>query len=172
MCKYTCYSYFLNKQFLVFSVINISLQDHPNIIRIFDTYKDAKCTYIVEEYIAKCATLTKLFENEKCFVEGNRALVVEQILKALNYLHQNNLCHRDLKPDNVIFTNKPPIDFKKLDIKLIDFGFAKATLAKDDLTDFVGTPFYIAPEIINKKKYGSKCDIWSLGVMTYLLLCG
>ena len=77
-----------------------------------------------------------------------------------------------MKPENVLFTLKPPIDFKNLEIKLIDFGFAKFFEVPSSLNEFVGTPSFLAPEIVNKETYGTKCDLWSLGVMTYLLLCG
>lgn len=86
----------------------------------------------------------------------------------------NNLCHRDLKTDNVVYSpSKCKDDFSALQLKLIDFGFAKGTKQdKKDLDDFVGTPYYIAPEIINNDKYGAKVDIWSLGVLTYFIICG
>jgi calcium-dependent protein kinase len=93
--------------------------------------------------------MTKLFENEKVYSESSRAVVIEQVLKALNYMHTNNLVHRDLKPDNIIFANnKQPIDFKTVEIKVIDFGFAKTSKSAEDLDEFLGTPLYLAPEII------------------------
>lgn len=83
--------------------------------------------------------------------------------------------HRDLKPDNIGVSYITPINFSKIQVKLLDFGFAKAAENHSELnqlTDFIGTPYFIAPEIIKGEKYGPKCDIWSLGVITYSLMCG
>jgi serine/threonine protein kinase len=74
--------------------------------------------------------MTKLFEKEKIYIEENRALVIEQILRAVNYMHKNNLVHRDLKPENIIYSSvriKQPIDFREVELKVIDFGFAKVS---------------------------------------------
>lgn len=87
-------------------------------------------------------------------------------------MHTNKLVHRDLKTENVVYApSKNGDDFDNLELKLIDFGFANAN-NKNDLTDFVGTPYYVAPEVINREKYGSGCDIWSLGILAYHLICG
>lgn len=87
-------------------------------------------------------------------------------------MHQNKLVHRDLKTENVVYApSKYGSDFDSLELKLIDFGFANASVG-NSLNDFVGTPYFIAPEIINREKYGSGVDIWSLGVMAYLLIDG
>jgi serine/threonine protein kinase len=84
--------------------------------------------------------------------------------------------HRDLKADNVMVVSAGDINSEdtnfKLEIKLIDFGFAKLVEPNESLNEFLGTPYYIAPEIINKAPYSNKCDIWALGVLTYLLICG
>lgn len=82
------------------------------------------------------------------------------------------MVHRDLKPDNIMYSSaSTEIDFESIQIKIIDFGFAKFSEGKN-LNEFLGTPYFLAPEIVNKEKYGTKCDIWSLGVVTYLLLTG
>lgn len=105
------------------------------------------------------------------------------MLRALNYMHLNHLVHRDIKADNVVYSSSPenentaknggPIDISKLEVKLIDFGFSRISVfGESKLRDFVGTPYYIAPEIINNKPYGFKCDIWSLGVLVYQLISG
>jgi serine/threonine protein kinase len=116
--------------------------------------------------------MTKLFEDETTFSESNRIIVIDQILRALNYMHQNNLVHRDLKTDNVVYApSADSDDFDNLELKLIDFGFANINL-KNELSDFVGTPYYLAPEIINREKYGGSVDIWALGVLTYFIIDG
>jgi calcium-dependent protein kinase len=110
--------------------------------------------------------------KEKIYDESHRAVVINQVLKALNYLDSLNLVHRDLKPDNIMYSAPSGnLDFDKLQIKIIDFGFAKFSEGKD-LNEFLGTPYFLAPEIVKKEKYGTKCDVWSMGVLTYLLLTG
>ena len=91
---------------------------------------------------------------------------------ALNYLNTKNIAHRDLEPNKILF--KPfegDLTHDKLQIKIIDFELATKT-SSNDAQGFVGEPFYIAPEIYKKESYGSPCDIWSLGVISYLLLTG
>lgn len=85
----------------------------------------------------------------------------------------HGIAHRDLKPENVVYSAMTnPINFEEVVIKVIDFGFAKQTNTDTELSEFVGTNEYLAPEIISKRTYGKKCDIWSLGVIMYLLLSG
>lgn len=82
------------------------------------------------------------------------------------------MVHRDLKPDNIMYSSgTTEVDFNKIQVKIIDFGFAKLSEGKT-LDEFLGTPYFLAPEIIKKEKYGTKCDIWSLGVVIFLLLTG
>ena len=84
------------------------------------------------------------------------------------YLHEKDIVHRDLKLENLLFTSKDPRD---LTIKLIDFGFA-CKLKDESMTHVLGSPFYMAPEIIQRKEYDNKVDIWSLGCLAYILLSG
>ena len=92
---------------------------------------------------------------------------MKQCLACINFCHTNNIIHRDLKPENVLLeANK---DFNA--IKMIDFGEAIEWKSKSKITDRVGTAMYVAPEVI-AKSYDSKCDIWSLGVMTFILVSG
>jgi len=94
------------------------------------------------------------------------AKCVKQIADALFYLHNKNVVHRDLKPENLLLTAKS----KDYDIKIIDFGLAKKS--SDMMSMPCGTPGYVAPEILKRRKYHKEVDIWSLGVITYILLCG
>ena len=115
--------------------------------------------------------MTNLFTKEKSFSERNRAIVLNQVVKALNYLEDMKMVHRDLKPDNIMYSSTTnETNWDSIQIKLIDFGFAKTS--DNDLQDFLGTPYFIAPEIIKKEKYGTKCDVWSLGVIAHLILTG
>ena len=95
---------------------------------------------------------------------------MNQILRALNYMHKENLVHRDIKPENILFTKENVSD---LTVKLTDFGFANFYDPEEGgFTDVLGTPMYMAPEIIQKKKYDHKVDIWAAGVVAYVMLTG
>jgi len=107
-------------------------------------------------------------KDQKCFNEGTVATIMAQLFSALAYCHDNRIVHRDLKPENVLFASKDPKDFR---IKLIDFGTAEHLKPGAKLKEKIGTPYYIAPEVI-KCSYDEKCDIWSSGIIMYTLLCG
>ena len=91
---------------------------------------------------------------------------MKQLLSAVTYCHQKNIVHRDLKPENLLII-KPG----EYDIKVIDFGLSRSFEKHKNMYNRAGTPFYIAPEVL-KKKYNEKCDVWSCGVILYILLSG
>ena len=91
-----------------------------------------------------------------------------QLISAVCYCHERNIVHRDLKPENILLDNKSK---DKVSIKVIDFGTAQAFSSKSNLRTTAGTAYYIAPEVL-MKNYNEKCDIWSCGVMLYILLSG
>jgi len=91
---------------------------------------------------------------------------MKKLFLAINHCHSNNVAHRDLKPENIMYS----LDYQ--DIKIIDFGLSKQTVGKvNNLETMVGTPFYVAPEVL-EGQYGFECDCWSLGVIMYILLSG
>jgi calcium-dependent protein kinase len=92
---------------------------------------------------------------------------MKQVLSAINYCHSKNIVHRDLKPENLLL-DKDELNPK---IKIIDFGTSQTYKKDQHMSQKFGTPYYIAPEVL-KKKYTEKCDIWSIGVILYILLCG
>ena len=107
-------------------------------------------------------------QNKKCFSEQIAATVISQLLSAIVYCHERKIVHRDLKPENIL------LDIKKLDqfqIKVIDFGTAQAFSKDMKLKTTTGTAYYIAPEVL-MKNYNEKCDVWSCGVILYILLSG
>lgn len=141
--------------------------DHPNITRVFETMECPKNYYIVMEFISGGDLLGKVAKMDH-FSEDHACQIVHQILLALNYMHEIKIVHRDLKPDNLLCID---CDDGELIIKLTDFGFA--TAFDDDKFDLcLGTPEYMAPELLMMNEYCSKVDVWSLGVITYMLLSG
>ncbi len=93
---------------------------------------------------------------------------MKQIFGAIQHCHIKRICHRDLKPENILFDSKLP----NANLKVIDFGASTRFDPNSKLTKRIGTPFYVAPEILNKQPYDEKCDVWSLGVILYIMLCG
>ncbi len=118
----------------------------------------------------KGGPLDNFMQKQESFSEERVQSIIFQVIKALTYMHEQNLLHRDLKSENVMVADSE--EGEDIFIKLIDFGFAKMAKKGENLTEQLGTPYYIAPEIIANKKYDFKVDIWSLGVMTYELICG
>jgi calcium-dependent protein kinase len=141
---------------------------HPNIISIYEIFEDAKSYYIMTELLDG-GELFEEISNRGSFSEIDAAKIMKQLLSAVNYLHNKNIVHRDLKPENIMMINKNSNNFE---IKIIDFGTSKLFDNKTEkLTKFIGTSYYIAPEVL-AECYDEKCDIWSCGVILYILFCG
>merc|ERR1712048_1180042 len=107
--------------------------------------------------------------NAKCFPERCAASAMQQILRAVYYMHESGIVHRDLKLDNFLLPDKGPID--KNVIKIIDFGLSTHWSPGQILKSKVGTPYYVAPQVL-AGAYDNLCDVWSCGVIMYILLCG
>lgn len=106
----------------------------------------------------------------KKFTEKDVADICLQILRGLNYMHKKNIAHRDIKPENILLASH---DLNNLELKITDFGFAKCYDPQEGgLTETLGSPLYMAPEIIKKLPYDCSVDIWALGVLTYIMLSG
>ncbi|KAK7073949.1 MAP kinase-activated protein kinase 3 [Halocaridina rubra] len=102
------------------------------------------------------------------FTEREAACIMRAICVAVQHLHLLNIAHRDLKPENLLYSTAGD----GAPLKLTDFGFAKETFSKESLQTPCYTPYYVAPEVLGPEKYDKSCDIWSLGVIMYILLCG
>lgn len=139
---------------------------HPNIMDIYEFYEDKANFYIVSE-LCKGGELFDKITEKGVFTEAEACPIMLQILSAVCYSHTNNIVHRDIKPENIMLEtkNSNPI------IKLIDWGGARYYNKKKKMSTIRGTPYYIAPEVIGEE-YDEKCDIWSCGVILYVLLCG
>lgn len=140
---------------------------HPNIVKIIEYYESQRSLYIVTEYLNGGELFDKISQKGS-FTEKEVHGIVTQILSAIIYLHDLNIIHRDLKPENIIFEK---LGLDEMNLKLIDFGTSREIQKDQKLKIKMGTPYYIAPEVL-KKNYDQKCDVWSLGVITYILFCG
>eukprot|EP01017_Pseudomicrothorax_dubius_P023101 TRINITY_DN2479_c0_g6_i1.p1 TRINITY_DN2479_c0_g6~~TRINITY_DN2479_c0_g6_i1.p1 ORF type:complete len:402 (+),score=120.69 TRINITY_DN2479_c0_g6_i1:84-1289(+) len=140
--------------------------DHPNIIRIYEYYQDEKALYIVTDLCSGGELFDKIIEK-KFFNEREAAKILKQIISAVLYCHKHKIVHRDLKPENVLYETGKDDSL----IKVIDFGTSKVFDPNQKMTQKFGTPYYIAPEVL-RGKYDEKCDVWSIGVIAYVLLCG
>jgi calcium-dependent protein kinase len=158
------------KQFL--KEIEILKQtDHPNIIQIYEYFEDILNYFVVTEFISGgdlYDTITKWND----YNEYKACYIMHQIISAVLYLHSKNIVHRDLKPENILIEGIDTDSNKEFfNVKLIDFGTSNYLKENSKFSVKMGTPYYIAPEVI-KKKYNEKCDLWSCGVIMYVLLTG
>jgi len=139
--------------------------DHPCILNVYDFYEDSEHYYVVLELLSGNELFDQIIERGY-YDEPAAVAIIYQVLLALEHLEFKQICHLDLKPENILFT-----DETHTRIKLIDFGEA-ASCKDHKLTGWVGTNNYMAPEMIKHLEYDCKVDMWSLGVVTYIMLCG
>lgn len=146
----------------------MKIMDHPNIIKLHETFEDARNLYLVMELCKGGELFDRIIESGH-FSEVQAAIVMQHIFRAVYYMHANHICHRDLKPENFLFTTKDAIE--KTSLKIIDFGLAHEFGPGIVLTTKAGTPYYVAPQVL-LGKYDQASDLWSCGVIMYVLLCG
>lgn len=139
--------------------------DHPNIVNFCESFSDNDNYYIIMEY-CQGGSLKTYLQKEKKIEEQKAKKIIFQMCRALFYLHEIGIAHRDIKLENFVFADK-----ECTRIKLIDFGLAKGYKI-DKLVTYLGTPYYVCPEILKSKPYDQKCDTWSLGVCCFKLLIG
>lgn len=146
-------------------VLILETISHPHVVTLYESFETEDKIYMVQDLLSGGELFDRIID-QTFFSESEAARVIRQITSALVYLHEQNIVHRDLKPENLLLTNTTD-DY---DVKIIDFGLAKQS--EEPMTMPCGTPGYVAPEILKRKKYHKEVDIWSLGVITYILLCG
>ena len=143
--------------------------DHPNIIKLYQTFEDHSYIYMVMELCTGGELFDRLADQKNAkFTEPKAADLVSKMLSSLNYIHLRRVCHRDLKLENFIFEH-PGSD---AEIKLIDFGLSKVYMENAaNMKAVLGTSYYVAPEVL-AGNYGMECDLWGLGVLAFMMLCG
>ena len=151
----------------VFTEVSIlKTLDHPNILRLHEFYQDEKNYYIITELCIGGELFERIISANN-ISEGVAAEYMRQLLSVLVYLHDRNIAHRDLKPENLLMVNAS----RDSPVKVIDFGSSKVYSPGEIMQERVGTPYYIAPEVL-RNHYTEKCDVWSAGVIMYIMLCG
>lgn len=144
------------------------VREGPNIVQLYEVFEQEKYCYLVCELMPGGELFDRIIEK-KTFTEKEARSACRCVLEALEYMHSNRVAHRDLKPENLLLANQKEL----LPVKLADFGFAKSVTKKNGCRTLCGTPGYLAPEILERwPAYDVKCDIWSVGVILFLLLGG
>jgi len=151
-------------------ITNHSAMDHPNIVRLRDVFVDDESRVCL--VMERCQGGEVFdFINKFIISEEHIKTIVRQVLLAVEYMHSCNVVHRDLKPENLMLV-KPFATNQELLIKVIDFGFSRQ-IPQDNtkMLTACGSSDYVAPEILTGKGYGAECDLWSVGVINYVLFC-
>ncbi|KAF4989360.1 hypothetical protein FGRMN_9159 [Fusarium graminum] len=141
---------------------------HPNVLCLKDTFNERDRVYLVLELAPEGELFNYIVMKQKLSEDESRKLFV-QLFQGIKYLHERNIVHRDIKPENILLVDKD------LHVKLADFGLAKIIGEESFTTTLCGTPSYVAPEILadsKQRKYTKAVDVWSLGVVLYICLCG
>ena len=139
--------------------------NHPNVLKLFEFLNDDKLIYLIMEYCAK-GDLLNYISHHGQLTENQARIIFREILQAVDYLHRIPLAHRDLKLENILLD-------ENMKVKLADFGFIKPVSNDTLMKTKCGTPIYAAPELISQADYdGRAADMWSLGVILYVLLVG
>ncbi|XP_078427881.1 phosphoenolpyruvate carboxylase kinase 1-like [Wolffia australiana] len=147
------------------SKLHQAVAGHPNVVGIHGVYEDDESLSLVLDFCAGADLFERIAARGGPFLEEEARAVLRPLMEAIAHCHRRGVCHRDVKPDNVLFD-----DWGRL--KLADFGSAAWFGDGRPLRGVVGTPYYVAPEVLSGRDYGEKVDVWSAGVILYVLLAG
>ena len=139
--------------------------EHENIVKFYGHIEKQNQLLIKMEYL-KYGTLSQWMKNNKKITEEEASLILKKVLSAIDYLHNNHICHRDIKPENIMLSRENDLN----SIKIIDFGLSTQNFDSLFNSDYCGTFIYMAPEEIERKSYYLSVDIWSIGILMYMLL--
>jgi len=140
---------------------------HPNIVKLYDFFEDPQLFYLVMEKMTGGELFDRIV-SRSYYSEKDARDLCKVLLEAMVHIHKRNIAHRDLKPENLLLVNNEDDSM----VKIADFGFAKRCEGEAPLKTQCGTPGYVAPEILMGVPYGIKADMWSIGVILYILLGG
>ncbi|GAA0165644.1 non-receptor serine/threonine protein kinase [Lithospermum erythrorhizon] len=144
-----------------------ALTGHKNLVQLYDAYEDEDNVYVVMELCKGGELLDRILARGGKYSEEDAKVVMTQILSVVSYCHLQGVVHRDLKPENFLYTSKD----EHSPLKAIDFGLSDYVKPDERLNDIVGSAYYVAPEVLHRA-YGTEADMWSIGVIAYILLCG
>ncbi|KAK9528411.1 hypothetical protein VZT92_012573 [Zoarces viviparus] len=139
---------------------------HENVVGLEDFYESRTHYYLVMQLVSGGELFDRIIDKG-VYTEKDASTVIKQVLQAVSYLHENSIVHRDLKPENLLYYSAD----KNAKIMVSDFGLSK-TMGHGVMSTACGTPGYVAPEVLAQKPYSKAVDCWSIGVITYILLCG
>jgi calcium-dependent protein kinase len=151
----------------------LKMMDHPHVVQLYETYGDAEHLHLVMELCPGGNLLQRIIAIEESghhVTEANVANLMNQVFSSVYYMHTMGVMHRDLKPENFVFANVGS-SLEDSTLKCIDFGLSCTFTPGQVHTARVGTPWYMAPEVFTQS-YGPECDMWSCGVIMYIMLCG
>ena len=156
-----------NKKHVIKEIELLKNLDHPNIVKYYNYLKEENHIYIIMEYLEGSTLKQYIDENSDNINEDIARNIIKQLLNAISYLHYScDICHRDIKPENIMFTEKKDISH----IKLLDFGLSSDSFESKLKMQNCGTLTYMAPEQISNLTYSKGVDIWSVGIILYMLL--
>lgn len=141
--------------------------EHPHLVKLHDIY-ETKDNVVLAMELLEGKELFDAICDRGAYTEQDAAKVICQVTEAVEYLNTLGVAHRDLKPENIVYAFNTPDSV----VKITDLGLAKLYGDHDLMMTPCGTPGYVAPEVLAQQGYGMECDMWSIGVITYVLLCG
>ncbi|XP_058533926.1 serine/threonine-protein kinase 17A isoform X2 [Ochotona princeps] len=144
-------------------------QDNPRVVNLHEVYETASEMILVLEYAAGGEIFDQcVADRDEAFSEKDVQRLMRQILEGVHFLHTHHVVHLDLKPQNILLTSESPLG----DIKIVDFGLSRIVKNSEELREIMGTPEYVAPEVLSYDPISMATDMWSIGVLTYVMLTG